>query len=213
MSPLSFLTNCAWNYAASISWTKEIQYVCTYRKLSCCHMIVSKHTVTGHWIFLFTNKYTVYKYAMSFHNLLHPLCLLVLSSQAHLWASDSDNGDPWFGRSVDGISCCLPLSAQSFLIPSLVGLNDNILLSHNCGSDSETLAPKLLLALNSWVIFGSKSHGTHDHIVLSDSYGSFHTMPWALVSSPALSVSVLCRLITNATSRCCARTHCCKNMF
>jgi hypothetical protein len=68
--------------------------------------------------------------------------------------------------------------------------HDHILLSHNSGSHATPLVScvescplcsvwqtylltaELLLALASTVILGSKSHGTHDHILLSDSSGS-----------------------------------------
>jgi hypothetical protein len=40
---------------------------------------------------------------------------------------------------------------------------------------ADSLTAKLLLALSNKVVLGSESHGTHDHILLSDGSGSLQT--------------------------------------
>jgi hypothetical protein len=40
------------------------------------------------------------------------------------------------------------------------------------------MVAKLLLAFTTTVILGSKSHGTHDHNLLTDEYGSHHCLFW-----------------------------------
>jgi hypothetical protein len=44
-----------------------------------------------------------------------------------------------------------------------------------CGVADSLLLAKLLLALASTVILGSESHGTHDHILHSDGFGSLQS--------------------------------------
>jgi hypothetical protein len=42
---------------------------------------------------------------------------------------------------------------------------------------------QFLLVLASTAILGSESHGTHDHILLSDDSGSFQTISFSILSS------------------------------
>jgi hypothetical protein len=47
------------------------------------------------------------------------------------------------------------------------------------GSDYYCLSATLMLALASTVMLGSEFHGTHNHISLSDGYGSLQTTPFS----------------------------------
>jgi hypothetical protein len=63
---------------------------------------------------------------------------------------------------------------------------------------------KLLLALASTVILGSKSHGFHDHILLSDGFGSLQTTATltrrSMTQGQGQSQSLLLGLIENTAS-------------
>jgi hypothetical protein len=79
---------------------------------------------------------------------------------------------PWSCQLVRQVNCCWPLPSQLFLVLSPVGLTTMFYCLTTFPWSCLCLSGKLLLALASTVILGSKFHGTHDQILLSDGSGS-----------------------------------------
>jgi hypothetical protein len=77
-------------------------------------------------------------------------------------------------------NCCWTSPAQLFLVPSLTGLMTIFYCLTALGVGqlylTDWLTAKFLLVLASTVILGSESHGTRDHISLSDGSGSRATL-------------------------------------
>jgi hypothetical protein len=75
-------------------------------------------------------------------------------------------------------------AAQKMAPPAILRCRGNVftkpLLSNDKGIHSSINSSELLLALASTVILGSEYQGTHDHILLCDGSGSFHTIASAV---------------------------------
>jgi hypothetical protein len=116
-----------------------------------------------------------------YSSLLHPHWCL--QSQLHwhcLVAASSGGHSPSFGFP----NCPRPQLPASHSNSSQQ-LNPSSYLTHSL---TDQLTAKLLLALASTVILGSKSHGTHNHISMSDGSGSLQLTPqsrWFSLYSPS----------------------------